>query len=204
MQRSTFLPLVTRRQTEDDRAWGRIGGARPPLPATAPLLFWFAGAIVLALVVLAVIPAPGALDDPNEGDQRPGLLVDVDEARGVAGLKLAGDPVGGVPVIVIFDRRISTPQRLQSFIGDVPGDVAVALVVSEPIDGQPRLPAGVRLVAGSGRRIATAVGMPQPRDGGAPVGYAVIDRDARVRYATLDPTYPEHAFEIDIIAGALR
>jgi len=170
----------------------------------APLLFWFAGAIVLALIVLAVIPAPGALDDPNEGDQRPGLLVDVDEARGVAGLKLPGDPVGRVPVVVIFDRRISPPQRLRSFIGDVPGDVAVVLVASEPIDEQPRLPPGVRLVAGSGRRIANALAMPQPRDGGAPVGYAVIDRNARVRYATIDPTYPEHAFEIKIIAGALR
>jgi len=169
----------------------------------APLLFWFAGASVLALIA-PVIPAPGALDDPNEGDQRPGLLVDVDEARGVAGLKLPGDPVGRVPVVVIFDRRISTPQRLQSFIGDVPGDVAVVLVVSEPIDEQPRLPAGVRLVAGSGRRIANALAMPQPRDGGAPVGYAVIDRDALVRYATLAPAYPEHAFEIEIIAGALR
>lgn len=196
--------MVTRRQTEDDRYWGRIGGARPPLPARAPLLFWFAGALVLAFVVVAVIRAPGALDDPNEGDQRPGFLVDVDEARGVAGLELPGDPVGRVPVVVIFDRRISPPQRLQSFLRDVPGDVAVVLVVSEPIDEQPRLPAGVRLVAGSGGRIADALGMPQPRDGGAPVGYAVIDRDARVRYATLDPAYPEHAFEVEIIAGALR
>lgn len=31
--------------------------------------------------------------------------------------------------------------------------------------------------------------MPRPVDAGFPVGYAVVDRRARVRYATLDPAY---------------
>lgn len=64
--------MVSPRQTEDDRNWGRVGGARPPLPATAPLLFWFAGAIVLALVVL-----PQAIAHPS----RPTTVVvsDADE-----------------------------------------------------------------------------------------------------------------------------
>ncbi len=196
--------MVTRGQTEDDRSWGRIGGARPPLAAAAPLLFWLAGAIVLAFVVLGVIRAPGPLDDPIRGDQRPGFLFDVDDARRVAELELPGGPVGRVPVVVIFDRRISAPQRLQSFVRDVPDGVAVVLVVSEPVDEQARLPAGVRPVVRTGGRIANAVGMPVPRDGGPPVGYAVIDRNARVRYATLDPAYPEHGFEVEIVAGALR
>jgi hypothetical protein len=41
--------------------------------------------------------------------------------------------------------------------------------------------------------------MPQPRAGGAPVGYAA----ARVRYATLDPAYEQHGFEVETIVGAL-
>ncbi len=196
--------MVTRGQTEEDRSWGRIGGACPPLGAAAPLLFWLAGAIVLALVVLGVIRAPGPLDDPSKGDQRPGFLFDVDDARRVAELELPGDPVGRVPVVVIFDRRISAPQRLQSFVGDVPDGVAVVLVVSEPVDEQARLPAGVGLVVRTGGRIANAVGMPVPRDGGPPVGYALVDHNARVRYATLDPAYLEHGFEVEIVAGALR
>lgn len=44
--------------------------------------------------------------------------------------------------------------------------------------------------------------MREPRDGGA-AGYAVIDEKTRVRYATLDPDYLEHGFEVDIIAKAL-
>lgn len=196
--------LATRRPTEEDLKWGRIAGARPPLPATAPLLFWLAGAIVLAIVVLGVIRPPGPLDDPDEGDQRPGFLFDADEARSVSELELPGDPVGRLPVVLIFDRRVLPPRRLRAFTRDVPDDVAVVLAVPDPVGRQPRLPSGVRLVAGAGGRIANAVGLPEPSDGGAPVGYAVLDRRGRVRYATLDPEYEEHGFEVEIIAGALR
>ena len=45
--------------------------------------------------------------------------------------------------------------------------------------------------------------MPQPVDGGRPVGYAVVDSDRVVRYATLDPDYLSNAFEIETILGAV-
>ncbi len=54
------------------------------------------------------------------------------------------------------------------------------------------------------RRIADVVGLPTPKDGGPPIGYAVIDGRARVRYATLDPRYAEHGFEIEIVTEAVR
>ena len=46
-------------------------------------------------------------------------------------------------------------------------------------------------------------GMPVPRDGGPPVGYAIVDPARRVRYATLDPDYVRNAFEVGVIAGAV-
>lgn len=196
--------MAARGQTEDDRDWGRVSGAEPPLCPAAPLLLWLAGAIVLAAVVLGGVRGPGPLDDPEQGNQRPGLLFDVDEARGVAGLDLPGDPVGRVPVLIVLDRSVPSPRRLGSFIRDVPDEVAVVIVVPETVEERPRLPSGVRLRAGSAGRVAAALGMPQPRAGGAPVGYAVIDAAARVRYATLDPAYEQHGFEVATIAGALR
>jgi hypothetical protein len=187
----------------EDGAWGRVKGARPPLSPAAPLLFWLASAVALAVLVFAVIRDPGPLDDPNEGDQRAGFLVDRDDARTVADLELPGDPIGRRPVVVIFDRRVPPPQELREFVREAPDGAAVVLVVPTPVQRAPRLPPGVRLVAGTEGEIADAVGMPEPRDGGAPVGYAVIDDDARVRYATLDPQYLEHAFELDIVASAV-
>lgn len=197
--------MAARGQTDDDRGWGRVSGAEPPLSPAAPLLLWLAGAIVLAALVLGAVRGPGPLDDPEQGDQRTGFLFDVDEeARGVAGLDLPGDPVGGMPVLVVFDRSVPSPPRLGSFIRDVRDEVAVVIVVPETVGERPRLPPGVRLLTGSGGRVAEALGMPQPRAGGAPVGYAVIDAAARVRYATLDPAYEQHGFEVETIVGALR
>ena len=52
--------------------------------------------------------------------------------------------------------------------------------------------------------LADAVDMPTPVDGGPPVGYAVVDPDRTVRYATLDPAYLDNAFELDVITGAVQ
>ncbi len=46
--------------------------------------------------------------------------------------------------------------------------------------------------------------MPTPVDGGYPIGYAVIDAQARVRYTTLDPGYLSHDFAIATMAGAVQ
>lgn len=64
------------RQRAEDRRWGRMPGARPPLPAWLPLLVWVAGAVVLTAVAVGLVGGPGPLDDPRPERQRPGLLVD--------------------------------------------------------------------------------------------------------------------------------
>lgn len=169
------------------------------------MVFWVLSATVLAVLVFGVLGVPGPLDDPNEGDQRAALLIDIDEAQRVEELGLPGSLLGRRAVVVIFDRRVPRPQRLREFTDEVPAGVAVVLVVPQPVEKRPAdLPARVRLLTGCDGRVAQAVGMPEPRNGDPPVGYALIDEQARVRYATLDPHYAEHGFEIDIIAGALK
>lgn len=167
-----------------------------------PLVFWAASAAVLTAIVLVVVPGPGPLDDPEQGDQRDGVLVDREEARRVPGLDLADGVVGRRPVVVVFDRDLPSAPRFARLRAAVPEGVATVVVVAQarPAD---RRRLGVPLLADPDGSVAAAVGMPEPGDGGPPVGYAVLDAEAFVRYATLDPTYLQHGFEVDIIAGAL-
>lgn len=183
-----------------EEQWGRAPGARPPLAPVGPLAGWAFSAVVLVVVVLGVVKGPGPLDDPRQGAQRTGLLIDADDARDVHALGLPGSPVGRRAVVVIFDRQAPSAHELLAFAAAVPDSAAVVLVLAQ---GQTAAVAGVRAMTDARGRVAAQLGMPRPRDGGPPIGYAVIDADGRVRYATLDPTYPQHGFEVQIVTGAV-
>lgn len=58
------------------------------------------------------------------------------------------------------------------------------------------------IVDGGG--LARRFGMPSPVNGGAPVGYAVVDAAGRIRYRTLDPQVAGHLEEVDTILSAVR
>lgn len=186
----------------NDADWGRKPGAVPPLSMRAPLLAWLVLATVLTATIVGAVGGPGPLDDPNQGDQRPGFLVDPDEARLVRGLELPGDPAGRRPAFIAFDRSVPPRDELRDVLGEVPDGYAVVLVL-------PTLPSGASIPRGQvvgdvEGRTAEAVGMDRPKDGGAAIGYAVVDADGRVRYATIDPTWTRHDFEVGLIADAVR
>lgn len=194
------------------RARGTAGGRgrapsgvrlrQPPLTWWAPLACCAIGAALLAVVVLAVVRRPGPRDDPSPADQRPGFLTAPGDAREVAGLALPGDPVGHRPVLVVFDRSWPDLRRYATALADVPAEVAVVLVTERPPPALGRVPRG-RLVVDASCQLARTVGMHRPRDRGGPVGYAVLDARARVRYATLDPGYLDHGYETALIAKAV-
>lgn len=187
---------------ESDHDWGRAAGLRPPLTPSAVLVTWLVTAAVLAAVVIAVIGGPGPLDDPDPGQQRAGFLFDPAEAPVVGDVRLPGGPLGRRPVFVLFDRRGYDADRVEPVLREVPEEFAFFLVV-------PRAPADVmldervRVVADPGNRLAAAFGLNQPVAGGFPIGYVLVDERRRVRYATLDPAYSEHAFEVQIVTDPL-
>lgn len=157
----------------------------------------------MALIVLVGIRTPGSRDDHDPAHQRPGFLVSPGNARRVPQLALPGDPVGRVPVLVVFDRTVPGIERYADALAGVPHSVEVVLVVPRPPPvARSRLARG-SLVVDPSRRVAGAVGMRGPRDGGPPIGYAAIDAEARVRYATLDPAYLDHRDENAVIAEAI-
>jgi hypothetical protein len=179
-----------------DPAFGRTPGLRPPLPAWAPLAWFAALAAVLSFVVLALVRPPGPLDDPDPAYQRDGLLLD----GPVVPEQLLGVDFGGRPVVLLFVREAPTSDALAEWLEAVPAAAEVRVVT--PRETAEALP--VPTVADPRHRLADAVGMPRPVDGGRPVGYAVIDSERVVRYATLDPAYLRNAFEISTIVGAVR
>ncbi len=183
-----------------DRTWGRLAGARPPLSPRTPLLAFALAAAVLSVVVVAVVRDPGALDDPDPGHQRPGFLIDGPRLEGVA---LPGRPLGRQPVLLVFDRRLPPADAFAAFLADVPDSVAAVVVVPDRGDAQASAPPAAHVVVDPAGRLARRVGLRRPKGGGSPVGYALVDRSAQVRYATLDPTYLEHAFEVNTVAEAL-
>ena len=175
--------------------WGRVPGARSPLPAWAPLAWFLVLAAVLTFVVVVLVKPPGPLDDPEPAYQRDGLLLDgpvVPERSG-------GVSFGGRPVVLLFVREPPGASDLATWAAAVPEPAEVRLVLPAPTAGDLPVPTVVDPL----NRLADVVQMPNPVDGGRPVGYAVVDSDRVVRYATLDPDYLRNAFEVTTIARAV-
>jgi hypothetical protein len=178
-----------------DPSFGRTPGRRPPLPAWAPLAWFAVIGTVLTFVVVALVRPPGPLDDVDPAFQRDGLLLD----GPVVPQQVGAVEFGGRPVVLLFVREPPQPDALKQWLAAVPAAAAVRVVVPEPSTSD--LPAPV--VVDPLSKLADVVDMPQPVDGGRPVGYAVIDSDRVVRYATLDPSYLTNSFEVTTIVGAV-
>ncbi|HWH30866.1 MAG TPA: hypothetical protein VNU26_18235 [Mycobacteriales bacterium] len=178
-----------------DPAYGRTPGLRPPLPAWAPLAWFAAFAAVLAFVVIAMVRPPGPLDDADPAFQRDGLLLD----GPLVPPQVVGVEFGGRPVVLLFVRQLPQPADLSEWLNAVPEGADVRIVLPQPTTTE--LPAPT--VVDRPGNLADAVEMPQPVDGGRPVGYAVIDSRRVVRYATLDPDYLTNAFEVTTMVNAV-
>lgn len=166
-------------ETPDARRDSRTVRWWVPALATAVL------AVGLAVVVIGLVRPPGPLDDPRPAYQRDGLLRD----GPVLASEVAGVPFGERTVVLLFEREAPTGTEWEEWRSEVSDDGVDLVLVPAGVDGASTL--------------AAAVGMPVPVDGGPPVGYAVVDPDRQVRYATLDPKYLLNAFEVDVITGAV-
>ena len=189
-------PTATRATpAKTDPAYGRTRGLRPPLPSWAPLAWFAAFAAVLAFVVIALVRPAGPLDDADPAYQRDGLLL----SGPVVPQEVVGVEFGDRPVVLLFVRELPQGDDLAQWLTAVPERAEVRVVAPRPTTVD--LPAPI--VADPLNKLAGAVDMPQPLDGGRPVGYAVIDSERVVRYATLDPAYLTNSFEVTTIVEAV-
>ena len=188
-------PAAPAATSKADPAYGRTPGLRPPLPALAPIVCFTALAALLTFVIVALVRPPGPLDDADPAYQRDGLLLNGPVLPG----QVLDVEFGDRPVVLLFVREPPQPDALAQWLTAVPDGADVRVVVPAPSTTE--LPAPI--VVDPLNKLAGAVDMPRPVDGGRPVGYAVIDSDRVVRYATLDPSYLANAFEVTTIVGAV-
>jgi hypothetical protein len=150
------------------------------------VLTWLLAAIVLGAVHLAASLDRRPLDDPDLVFQRPGFL----DAHGPPFPALSLAPKIPSPrerLLLFFVRKEQVePLRRQLGQSGHPFDAAViAVAVAGPAPAETEGP--IFWIGDPNRRIAAGYRMPTPRDGGPPVGYAIVDSMGRVRYRTLDP-----------------
>ncbi len=159
---------------------------------------WLAAALCFGSLVALARSAESGRDDPDPARQRPGFL----DAGGLpqpAPSLAGGLPRRERPTVVFFLRPEDVPRLCRSLAGAALG-MRVQLVVV--VSGTGRCN-GVATVNDGPAGLADAYGLPHPRSGGNPVGYAVVDRDGLVRYRTLDPEVADNLAEVATILRAL-
>lgn len=164
-------------------------------------------AVVLGAAMTFSVSDLDPLDDPDPAMQRAGIL-DVVGPRSPAVALDARVPARGLVAVVFFLRpaqagpvvsALDSPseQELRELV-----DIGI-LVSSGASDVTPSDPA-TTVVADPDGRLAAAYRMRQPRDGGPPVGYAVVDVGGTVRYRTEDPGVANGLDEVLTIVDAVR
>lgn len=190
-------------------------GTRSSLPRSwSPVPQWVRVRIAVGVVTAAVFGAalsasmstPNPLDDPDLAMQRAGIL-DVVGPRSQAVAVQTAVPTRGRVAAVFFVRPAQTAPLLVALDGpagqELRGLVDIGIVSSGTAGLLPNA-SPPTVVADSDGRLAAAYRMRRPRDGGPPVGYAVVDRDGTIRYRTLDPDVVEGLDEVLTVVGAVR
>ena len=167
---------------------------------------WLIGAAVLGALLAASAASSSPLDDADLAQQRAGML-DVVGPRSSVPVVSPGMPAAG-RVTVVFFIRPGQLDELGAALGARDGrrlaraaDLAVVVSVL-PVAARRAFPSAVPVVADAAGRLADGFRMRPPRDGGPPVGYAVVGRDRTVRFRTEDPGVSARLDEVLILAKA--
>lgn len=161
---------------------------------------WLIAVAILGLLLAISHATREGADDPDPARQRPGIL-DLGDLPAPAPELTRGIPARGAPSVVFFGGR-KADELCRALTGRTwrPASTKVYLVVDRPPGS---CGDGVEVVEGSVSRAASAFGLARPRDGKAPLGYAIVDARGMIRYRTLDPGTPTLLAEVDTMLAAL-
>lgn len=166
-------------------------------------------AVVFGVLLAASMSDPNPLDDPDLASQRAGI-VDVVGPRSPAAPVTTEVPRVGRRAVVFFVRAeqespvLAALQDSQGMSLQQAADVAIVLsgtAQSPPKAAPAGLQVQVREDAMGG--LAASYEMRRPRDGGAPVGYAIAGSDGTVRYRTEDPYVADNLTEVRTMLDAV-
>lgn len=164
-------------------------------------------AVVLGAALTVSMSDPDPLDDPDLAMQRAGILDGVGP-RSPAVAVAATVPARG-RVAVVFFLRPAQAGPLVSALNSPSGQqlrdlVDIGIVVSSGASDVTPSDPTTTVAADPDGRLAAAYRMRRPRDGGPPVGYAVVDVDGTIRYRTEDPGLANGLDEVLTIVDAVR
>ena len=162
------------------------------------MLTWSLAAAGLGAGLLRADRSRGPQDDVDAAHQRDGLVVDLGP------VDLSPHVAARSPTAVLFVRPGMLEQLSGTLSGpagpDLPG--AVRLLVAQP--GPPPADlADLHVVDDASGALRRACRMRETRDGGYPVGFAVIDAAGHLRYRTLDPGMSARWFELRTMVRAV-
>ena len=170
-------------------------------PGLRALIAWLCAAGVFGVAVAGAQTSASPLDDPKPAQQRAGYLDAVGE-RDTAPLVTISRPARG-KVTVIFFVRSAQQRPLLSGLSKpaaLPTNVDAFVVGGRPDLAESRFAS----VSDVDAALARGYAMPVPRDGGYPVGYAIVGPDSTIRYRTLDPDVAGRLDEVRTIVAALQ
>lgn len=167
----------------------------------AGLIVWLCAAAVFGAAVVAVQASAGPLDDPNPAQERAGYLDAVGE-RDPAPFVTISRPAPGKVTVIFFVRAAQQRPLLTALSKPraLPSNVDAFVLGGRPDLAESRF-ASISDVDAS---LARGCVMPVPRDGGYPVGYAIVGPDNTIRYRTLDPEVAGRLDEVRTIVAALQ
>lgn len=187
---------------------GELG--RPPSAAHRArggrIAIWAGSALVLGALLAISTASSGPLDDADLAKQRSGML-DAVGPRSAAPLVAPGRPAEGRASVVFFVRPAELDE-LRATLAKSDGarlaaaaDLFVVVPVLPGSGGQQA--SAPPLVSDVDGRLADGYRMRRPRDGGPPVGYAVVGPDRTVRFRTEDPGVADRVDEVLTMVEAL-
>lgn len=165
------------------------------------ILIWVVTGLILGGLLINHESSQSQLNDPDPARERPGFLMSSFQAPALN----SELPRKGKRTLLLFTRDIAGQELFHD--SDTQTDISnvgdVILIVQN--GSKPKRTAGLTAVlADRDGSIAASFQIRQPRDGGYPVGYVVIDSSNVVRYVTLDPDFSHQTTELRTIFEGVR
>ena len=162
---------------------------------------WLTAVLVFGGLTVASRAASAPLADPDPAYQRPGFL-DVIPAYPAASLGV-DIPAPNTRSVVFFTRPQLESELVSALTADRTLQAAARMVVvvcGNAASAAAVAPGSIAVIAqGASCPAATLYKMRTPRDGGPPVGYAIVSSAGLVRYSTLDPEVTSLLDEVELM-----
>lgn len=133
------------------------------------MVAWLVVAVALTALTSIIRDGATALDDPDPARQRPGLVVEAASAPLAPTFLRRALPAGGA----VFFERGGRAAELCEVVAEGAFRSRAVVVTAGATHGACT---GLAAVSLPPQDAADAVGLARPRDGGAPVGYVLLDR----------------------------